>query len=257
MTLELVLSSAPSSRYLTLTRCSMSHFLRIATLALFGFSASPIHCFAQDYINPSLKRRPVPQKLQLSRDPVDSLTGEHLDAAGRVPPRADNRLTPSYALMTNEVLWREIDRSSQLAFIALKSPAERRGFFKGHLLIRTQDVAKAKRNLLAKIHGLKAVKDGDPQFRLPKTPSGMEFQGFFLQITNPQALAALRARSEVDYIEPRYPVITPQDSIACGFDPYSPAITPELADGNLGGDIVPYSFRHMGITDAWNRFEFP
>lgn len=212
-----------------------------------------IACACTD-ISKSTADQPLPQ---LKHDPIDLLTGEHLDSSGRVPPRMDDLSTPSYALMNNQVLWREIAQSSRKALILVKLPGQRRGFFKGQLLINSEQVAQTKAAILAETTGLQELRDDRLDLRMPKTGSGMVFPGFLATIDSYKAMLALRARSDIDYIEPF--ALIPQTS--CGFTPYSSESRPELADGQLSGnsgsDLIPYTFRHLKITTAWNRFAFP
>ena len=93
-----------------------------------------IGCACTD-ISEGIADKPIPP---LKADPIDLITDEHLDSSGRVPARMDTLSTPSFALMNNQVLWREIERSSRQAFILVKLPGERRGFFKGQPLINSE-----------------------------------------------------------------------------------------------------------------------
>ena len=197
----------------------------------------------------------------LRRDPVDLQTGEHLDGAGRVPPRADDLSTRSYALLPTKTLWREIELSSRHAFIVVKSPAQERGFFKGKALIDRRAVLRIKNDMLATVSGLSEIPAEGRGPQLPRTPGGMEFPGFFATLDSVETLARLRDRRDLDYVEPMHPEMVLEDSLACGFDPYAPSLDPALLDEavvfNGSPDIVPYSFRHLGITRAWKRLGHP
>src|SRR5262245_4486925 len=73
--------------------------------------------------------------LALLRDPVDLRTGEALDAEGHVPRRTQDQSTPSYALLSTETLWKEIVKSRNYVFVAVKSRQQTRGFYQDKLLL--------------------------------------------------------------------------------------------------------------------------
>lgn len=199
---------------------------------------------------------------KLAPDPIDLLTGEALDADGHVPPRTNDQSTPSYALLETERLWQAIIESKNYAFVAVKSPGKARGFYQNKLLIGTDEVAKIKSDMLATIPGLIEAHGDGPEFNLPRTITGMVFPGFIVKLKSVDTLRALRGRQEIDYVEPLYYEMMLQSG--CGYEPYVPSSLPWLQDGkrySLSGgnntDVVPYTFRHLGITNAWNRFPQP
>jgi Subtilase family len=190
----------------------------------------------------------------LELDPIDAKTGEQLDRDGRVPRRVDDLSTPSYANLGDEQLWREIKQAGGRVFVVVKRPDERRGFFRGRVLISKGDIERTRNELLETIPGLRAAAEAGA---LPRTAQGMVFPGFYADLESIESLQLLRRHGGVDYIEPF--TFLPQDG--CGFDPYVPSTAPELQDGKLfiamRQDIVPYSFRHLKITDAWDRVTNP
>lgn len=198
---------------------------------------------------------------ELRRDPIDLLTGEALDANGHVPPRTNDESRPSYALLPTQRLWQEIIKSKNYAFVAVKSPRQARGFYQNKLLIRTAEVASIKSDMLATIKGLLEARGDGSEFQLPQTVTGMVFPGFFAKIETLTALTELRARHDLDYVEPLYFEMVIQSG--CGYEPYVPSSLPWLQDETKVGfagsntDVVPYTFRHLGITNAWKRFLYP
>lgn len=193
--------------------------------------------------------------LDLVPDPIDLLTGEALDADGRVPPRTNDQSTPSYALLSTEKLWQAIIESGQYAFVAVKSPRQARGFYQNKLLIGAAEVAEIKSVMLSTIPGLLDARGDGSEFQLPKTVTGMVFPGFFAKIKTLTALRELRTRHDLDYVEPLYYEMILQSG--CGYEPYVPSTLPWLQDETKNYDVVPYTFRHLDITNAWKRFVYP
>ncbi len=234
----------------------MKHLIVTPTLLSVVVSVLLAGCAFTRHISKGTGDRPP---LELKHDRIDVLTGEALDADGHVPPRTNETSTPSYALLPTERLWQEIMKSKNYTFVAVKSPKQTRGFYQGKLLIAAGEVAEIKSTMLSTIRGLLEARGDGPEFKLPQTVTGMVFPGFFAKIETLTALTELRGRRDLDYIEPLYYEMILQSG--CGYEPYVASSMPWLQDetkySGTSTDVVPYTFRHLGITKAWNRFPRP
>ena len=123
----------------------------LSTILLAGCAATTEEDSKGTANNPALAPQPetVVGAFELKRDPIDLLTGEALDANGHVPPRTNDQLTPSYALLPTERLRQAIIESRNYAFVAVKSPNQARGFYQAH--------------------------GDETEFQLPQTVTGMVF----------------------------------------------------------------------------------
>jgi len=201
---------------------------------------------------------PLPFRVdvRVPHDPVDKHMGEPWLAPGIPPPQQKHKYTENVALMSNETLWDLIsknDPKDKRALVALKVPQLNRGFFRGTLLITKSTFEAAKSDLLRTIPGLQESEREKPL----RLVNGVELPIFYATIASKETLVRLRKSRVVDFVEPRVVFF---DSIACGFDPYSPSDDPRAADGALllpnfsRPDIVPYSYSHHHVQEAWNRF---
>jgi len=89
---------------------------------------------------------------------------------------------------------------------------------------------------------------------MPVMANGQPYPATLLQLEDVQALSALRRNPNVDYVEPLYFL----DGIGCalpqyGGNPADEVFTPSPA--TQPPDRVSWSFRHMGIQDAWGLFK--
>jgi hypothetical protein len=189
---------------------------------------------------------------------VDHLVGENWIRPGIPPPHADAYSTPNVALLNNLQLWQlimEADPVEHRVLIALKPSHLRRGYFRGRSLIKESEFVAQKSNLLHTIRGISEVVDESRRVQLL---GGTTLPIFCARIDSVETLTTVRKMLCVDYVEP-FIVLFDPSSLACGADPYIPSADPRAQDTrmtNSVGDveIIPYSYGHHKIEEAWQRF---
>lgn len=184
---------------------------------------------------------------------VDKIVGENWVDPGVPPPHQDAYNSPNVALMEEDALWEHIsqaDPGGRRVLIALKPATKDRGFFHGTSLMSSTAVKNQKERLLDSIPDLR-----EAYYRPAELPNGTELPVFAAKIGSKTALEKLQKSPSVDYVEPQVILF---ESVTCGADAYKPSSDPRARDERLSGpfsgeDLVPYSYRHHHVQDAWAR----
>jgi hypothetical protein len=204
---------------------------------------------------PTESRPPIPA------DPVDALLGEAWLEPNLPPPHRETQSeTPNIALMTADALWTHIeaaDPAGHRAIVILKRANLERSYFRDTPLLSEEEFTIEKDQLLNELPDLIDVvdlPDGGIRFA-----NGTRLPAFGASIPSKELLAELVASPLVDVVEPGIRLF---DSLACGFDPYVPSSDPRAQDGELTGsgpraDLVPYTFEHHQVKEAWTRSARP
>ena len=185
-------------------------------------------------------------------DPIDALTGENWVDEGVPPERRDNLSTPSYNSLSDEKLWAELNRFKPVALVALKRPSLHRGVFRRQVLLGPDEFAQAVKAVLA-VEGVHSFDPDDVEGGMPVMSDGRLYPAITILLGSIKALSSLRELDVVDYIEPLYF----EFGIGCSEPDYAGnaddgQFTP--MPGRQRPDLVPWSFSHMGIPDAWGLF---
>ncbi|MFD7406794.1 S8 family serine peptidase [Streptomyces sp. NPDC059866] len=188
-------------------------------------------------------------------DPVDDLTGECADHDGAPPPRTEDLTTLSYRGLPDELLWEELTRSAAdrpLAVVGLKEPGAPRGVLRGRSLVGGDTWDRAVSAVLA-LDGVRRADDDRPA---PRLLDDRPYPALRVELPDLRTLSELRALSFVDYVEP----LNILDGIGCALPVYALNPADELFSpepGKQPESRVAWSFRHMGIQDAWGLFRDP
>lgn len=192
-------------------------------------------------------------KIDLPTDPIDEKMGEVWLAPGTPPPHQEAYSTPNIALMENDKLWKlisESDPEQHRVVVTLKQPNLNRGFFRGTSLLDKSAFNLAKEQLLRDHPMIKELVE-EKRLRLP---NGVELPIFYVSLVSKEELIKIRGSKWCDFVEP---MIFFLDSLACGYDAYTPSSDPQAQDDHLpaysGQDLVPYSYIHHKVQEAWTR----
>ena len=157
-----------------------------------------------------------------------------------VPPR--DKGPDTYFSMSTRDLWENVVKSDRQAIIGLKVQGDARGMWQGHWLISRGNFSEKVNEVKATI-GVKNIAYVDKH--LP----------FVVAIlSDEQALSELRSKQYVDYIEPGHYEFVPaagvdyEGILGCAVEPVDWP-SEKLDDG----DILPRTFRSIGIVNAWDR----
>jgi Subtilase family len=187
--------------------------------------------------------------------------GETSSSEG-IPAHSEQGSTENIALMDAETLWRELEASSEGSetdgrriLVTLKDPGENRGFYDGRVLITRDEYDSARESVLESVDGLSAVED-----RPIELTSGADLPTFSAEIDSADTLAELLNSEHVDFVEPE---VIPMESNCGQTDRYVRSSDPRAEDQPLpgapynGADLVPYTYRLLGVQDAWKRLAGP
>ena len=201
----------------------------------------------------------IPKKAYNVKNPIDEKMGEIWLSNGKPPSRQNLLSTPNIALLNDTTLWEIITKSDPInhsVIISLKLPELKRGYFKGLSLISNNDFLREKSLLLITFEGLK-VANGLTENSIISLSNGNNLPIFNAQIKDIKTLIKLRQSPFVDYIEPKAILF---DFLACGYDPYKESSDLRARDEKFPGeenypktDIIPDSYRHHHIQEAWGR----
>lgn len=158
-------------------------------------------------------------------------------AAGpQVPSRAEQR-PGTWLDLSDAELWRAVQASGGVAAVGLKAPGQKRGVWRGQLLIRRAEWLQARQNLLTR-RGITVLAVDE---LLPIVE---------VRLADADALAALRRLPFVDYVEPvlaAQAMPTLADVGGCGWGSAWSGdwqYTPQ-------GDVYTEKYTAMGIPAAW------
>lgn len=186
----------------------------------------------------------IPPESESFIEPSAEMVGElWVDKDREIPPARDPRIT-WYSDLTVKQLWQQISTTGNRmgVLVIFKRPELERGYFNGHVLISEEELNQAQSNLL-KIPGVLPWTGSSYDAEMPIMPDGRRYPGLVVSILNERALARVKSLSSVEEIEPLYTVV-PMSGCAKRYAGNS-------ADGMLYGNLVPWTFKHMGILDAW------
>jgi len=182
---------------------------------------------------------------------IDSITGEAWIDEGIPPPRVNHLSTPFYDSLSDEALWHELTQFEPIAIVGLKLPHLERGVFRSRVLLELQDIEEIRGQIL----NLEGIDEYtlEEEFSLPVMTDGKKYPALFVHVASIEALSTLRSLDVIDYVEPLYFF----DGIGCSNPEYlgnggDGRFTP--SPGLQAPDLVPWTFSHMAIPEAWSLF---
>jgi len=179
-----------------------------------------------------------------AEQPTPEMTGENWIADG-VPPARDARFT-WYHELPAEALAREIfsRKNRGAALVTLKRPELHRGYFNGTVLISEEEFADARRELLD-LPGVSVLDGDEHEITLPRMADGRLYPAVVVAVANATAVAEIKSLPAFESIEPLF---VAQDGVGCSLPPY----VPNPADGEISDNRIPWTYRHLGIVQAWD-----
>jgi serine protease len=184
-------------------------------------------------------------------DAIDLVTGEAWLDDGIPPPRVNYLSTPFYYSLSDTDLWQELLQFEPVAIVGLKRPDLERGVFRGRVLIDENE----KEEIIGQILSVNGITQEllEENLQLPSMINGDPYPAVFVRLDSLDALSELRTLSGVDYVEPLYFL----DGVGCTntvYDvrPSDTYFSPSIV--NRTRDLVPWTFSHMAIVEAWRLF---
>ena len=179
-----------------------------------------------------------------AEQPTPEMTGENWIADG-VPPARDARFT-WYHELPAEALAREIfsRKNRGAALVTLKRPELHRGYFNGTVLMSEEEFADARRELLD-LPGVSVLDGDEHEITLPRMADGRLYPAVVVAVANATAVAEIKSLPAFESIEPLF---VAQDGVGCSLPPY----VPNPADGEISDNRIPWTYRHLGIVQAWD-----
>lgn len=174
--------------------------------------------------------------------------------ADRIPGR-NREAQNSYVGMASPALFERVAKSRRLVVVALKEPAQPRGFFAGRSLITDAGMAVGVKALLA-IEGVSVPTSEDrlQQMRMPTMPDGRSYPAVVLRVNTLRALETVRALPFVDFVEPLYPEVVWADGIGCGTPAYAGSASDFVRIVGGASNVAPWMYNHHAIQFAWGLF---
>lgn len=177
---------------------------------------------------------------------------------GNPPPRIDDPRVKYDSFLPANDLWDRIRACNGQAIVGLKRPDRNRGFYLGQIYVGAADLKDARSEVIA----INAVTDVTSNFY----PNGEIADSnkvvrpqMIVRVDDLQAIDDLRSNPHVDYLEPRcmndFQLFS---SIGCN----APVI--KIPDDEAGadvreqsliepnGEVVPWSFRELGLLSGWD-----
>src|SRR5260221_3825913 len=187
------------------------------------------------------------QASQETGDPSPDMTGETWIAKG-IPPKRNPKVT-WYQSLSVEKMWNQLSdlENRNVALGTLKCAELNRGYFNGIVLISEKEIQEFRGQLL-KISGVLQGEESSKDSQMPIMPDGQRYPAIILHIQSIDALAKIVRLPFIESVEPEFVAAS---GVGCSLSTY----TPNPADGMLFDNRVPWSFKHMGVVDAWNLYK--
>lgn len=177
---------------------------------------------------------------------------------GNPPPRVDDPRVRFDSFLPANDLWNRIRVCDGVAIVGLKKPDRNRGYYLGQSYVTAADLKDAR----TAVSSVNAVTDATAEFY----PAGEVVDWnkvvrpqMIVRIEDVQAIDALRGSPHVDYLEPRcmndFQLFS---SVGCGGsllnipDDEAGADAREKSIVERNGEVVPWSFRELGLLTAWS-----
>lgn len=185
---------------------------------------------------------------------------------GNPPPRVDNPRVRFDSFLPAAQLGKRIEACRGLAIVALKNEHLNRGWYLGKSYISDEELDNARAAVLSEVS---EVNDVTAEFHFAGKIVGADKVVRPQRIVKINGLAAideLRKHRMVDYVEPYCPNELQLFSLAGCWGTTNDGLLTLPADENgadareksahlASGEWVPWSFRELGVMDAWNYLE--
>lgn len=196
-------------------------------------------------------------------DPLDSAVGETRDQEGRIPARPDT----FFSSASLETRWALISQHEGVLLVGLKAAdGSHRGTWRGEVVISEDDFESARTGLLA-LDGVREYTREDVPAAMPVL-SGRPFPAVVVQLEDVNALIRVENYNRVEFTEPFFgPTGVSAGGLAasgCGWNAWSDPMfagqvnrTTEPIAGGGPGDLVPWTYSRLRISNAWALSPLP